>query len=215
MVGFTDVEGANDEVRFGVGRRWRPRGVPRGLLRLKHALYSRYLPVALGYVAGYVDGCTFVALFGLFVAQVTGSFVIVGAVLGGNKQDTLMKLLAIPAFVFGAVVATALSAISRHSGLRASPVLLGLETLLLGAMLATALSSRNIEKCRPAGRVERRPPRALRDGDAERLRAAAYRRRALHQCHDNEHRESGDRRDADRYGQVARQIPVARFGPDR
>ena len=41
----------------------------------------RTVPVVLGFTAGYVDGCTFVTLFGLFVAQVTGSFVIAGAIL--------------------------------------------------------------------------------------------------------------------------------------
>ena len=41
----------------------------------------RTVPSALSFVAGYVDGCTFLALFGLFVAQATGSFVIAGAQL--------------------------------------------------------------------------------------------------------------------------------------
>ena len=103
------------------------------------ARLRRLLPVALGYVAGYVDGCTFVALFGLFVAQVTGGFVAVGAVLGAGRDSTLLPLLAIPAFMLGAAVASALSAISRHRGLRASAILLGLESALLAAMAATAL----------------------------------------------------------------------------
>jgi uncharacterized membrane protein YoaK (UPF0700 family) len=103
------------------------------------ARLRRLLPVALGYVAGYVDGCTFVALFGLFVAQVTGSFVAVGIALTGWRPSALLKLFAVPAFILGAAVATALSTISRHRGLRASPILLGLEIALLAAMLATAL----------------------------------------------------------------------------
>ena len=102
------------------------------------ARLRRLLPVALGYVAGYVDGCTFVALFGLFVAQVTGSFVAVGG-LAARSPSALLTLLAIPAFVLGAAVASAISTISRHRGLRASPILLGLECVLLAAMLATAL----------------------------------------------------------------------------
>jgi uncharacterized membrane protein YoaK (UPF0700 family) len=97
------------------------------------------LPPALGYVAGYVDGCTFVALFGLFVAQVTGSFVAAGAFLGVGRQWKLIDLFAIPAFILGAAVASGLSTILRHRGLRASPVLLGLEGVLLAGMLATAL----------------------------------------------------------------------------
>jgi uncharacterized membrane protein YoaK (UPF0700 family) len=97
------------------------------------------LPVALGYVAGYVDGCTFVALFGLFVAQVTGSFVAVGVALTAGRASALLMLLAIPAFILGAAVASAVSTTRRHRGLRASPILLGLETVLLAAMLVTAL----------------------------------------------------------------------------
>lgn len=46
-----------------------PRSIPSGVLPL------------LSFVAGYVDGCTYLALFGLFVAQVTGSFVLTGAQL--------------------------------------------------------------------------------------------------------------------------------------
>jgi uncharacterized membrane protein YoaK (UPF0700 family) len=99
----------------------------------------RLLPVALGYVAGYVDGCTFVALFGLFVAQVTGGFVAVGAALAAGRNSALLMLLAIPAFVLGAAVASVISTIWRHRGLRASPILLGLESALLAAMAATAL----------------------------------------------------------------------------
>ena len=91
------------------------------------ARLRRLLPVALGYVAGYVDGCTFVALFGLFVAQVTGSFVVAGAILGVGRHSRLLDLFAIPAFILGAVVASALSTILRHRGLRAFPILLGLE----------------------------------------------------------------------------------------
>jgi uncharacterized membrane protein YoaK (UPF0700 family) len=50
------------------------------------------VPVVLGFAAGYVDGCTFVTLFGLFVAQVTGSFVTAGASLAG----LLLTLLIVP-----------------------------------------------------------------------------------------------------------------------
>ena len=34
------------------------------------------VPALLSFVAGYIDSCMFLALFGLFVAQVTGSFVL-------------------------------------------------------------------------------------------------------------------------------------------
>lgn len=99
----------------------------------------RTLPVMLGFAAGYVDGCTFVALFGLFVAQVTGSFVIAGAVLVVREHGTLVKVLAVPAFLFGVTVATAVVSVARHTGRRASPIVLGLESLLLAGLLATVL----------------------------------------------------------------------------
>jgi len=54
-----------------------------------------------------VDGCTFVALFGLFVVQVTGSFVIAGAVLVLREHGALIRVLAIPVFLLGAAAATA------------------------------------------------------------------------------------------------------------
>jgi len=37
------------------------------------------VPVLLSLVAGYLDSYTYLSLFGLFAAQVTGSFVIAGA----------------------------------------------------------------------------------------------------------------------------------------
>ena len=37
------------------------------------------MPVLLSFVAGYLDSYTYLSLFGLFAAQVTGSFVIAGA----------------------------------------------------------------------------------------------------------------------------------------
>jgi len=99
----------------------------------------RFVAVVLGFAAGYVDGCTFVALIGLFVAQVTGSFVIAGAMLVVHEPGTLMRVLAIPAFLLGAAAATAAVSVARHVGWRASPIVLGLESLMLAGLLATVL----------------------------------------------------------------------------
>ena len=98
----------------------------------------RTVPVMLGFAAGYVDGCTFVTLFGLFVAQVTGSFVIAGAILVVREYGALIKVLAIPVFLLGAL-ATALVSVARHAGWRASTFVLGLESLLLAGLLVTLL----------------------------------------------------------------------------
>ena len=47
----------------------------------------RLVPATLSFVAGYVDSYTFLALFGLFVAQVTGSFVIGATAVPGAGRD--------------------------------------------------------------------------------------------------------------------------------
>jgi len=39
----------------------------------------RAVPILLAAVAGFVDACTYLGLFGFFVAQVTGSYVLAGA----------------------------------------------------------------------------------------------------------------------------------------
>jgi uncharacterized membrane protein YoaK (UPF0700 family) len=63
-----------------------------------------FVPLLLSFVAGFVDVITFVALFGLYVAQVTGSFVTVGARLVGFGTGTLLFILAIPIFLFAAML---------------------------------------------------------------------------------------------------------------
>jgi uncharacterized membrane protein YoaK (UPF0700 family) len=54
------------------------------------------IPVVLSFVAGYVDSCTYLGLFGVFVAQVTGSFVLAGTQFVKSEPGALAKLLAIP-----------------------------------------------------------------------------------------------------------------------
>jgi uncharacterized membrane protein YoaK (UPF0700 family) len=99
---------------------------------------DRIVLALLGFAAGYVDGCTMVALFGLFVAQVTGSFVVVGTLLVLHEQGTLIKVLAIPVFLLGAAVATALTSLVG-GGRRAAVAVLGLEGALLIGLVVSAL----------------------------------------------------------------------------
>lgn len=60
------------------------------------------------FAAGVVDACTYLGLFGLFVAQVTGSFVIVGAQLVSLDPSAMIRTLAIPVFFFAGFFAALL-----------------------------------------------------------------------------------------------------------
>jgi len=62
----------------------------------------------LSAVAGYVDSCTYLGLFGVFVAQATGSFVIAGTLFVKSEPGALAKLLAIPCFFFAGMALTVL-----------------------------------------------------------------------------------------------------------
>jgi uncharacterized membrane protein YoaK (UPF0700 family) len=102
--------------------------------------FQRMLVFLLSFVAGYVDACTFLALFGLFVAQVTGSFVIAGTAPVVHQTGFLLKALAIPAFMVAAVAATVLVATTRTTGRTGWPWVLGLEAILLIAFLWLGLN---------------------------------------------------------------------------
>jgi uncharacterized membrane protein YoaK (UPF0700 family) len=98
--------------------------------------------IALAAVAGFVDACTFLGLFGFFVAQVTGSYVLLGdePVAG---WPGVVALVAVPVFFAGGVAAT-LAAIAGQAVLRRPlAAALALETLLLAgfaAMFAAPMS---------------------------------------------------------------------------
>jgi uncharacterized membrane protein YoaK (UPF0700 family) len=97
------------------------------------------MPMLLSFVAGYVDSYTYIALFGLFAAQVTGSFVIAGAEIVRHDAGVTGKLLAIVAFVVAAAITTALIALARDKGGVPLPWMLGLEAVLLAAFVAIIL----------------------------------------------------------------------------
>jgi uncharacterized membrane protein YoaK (UPF0700 family) len=99
----------------------------------------RSMPVLLSFVAGYVDSFTYLGLFGLFVAQVTGSFVIAGAEFVTSNSGIAGKLLAIVAFMVAAAATAALIALTRNAGHATLPWMLGLEALLLALFTATAV----------------------------------------------------------------------------
>jgi len=94
------------------------------------------MPVLLSFVAGYVDSYTYLGLFGLFAAQVTGSFVIAGAEFVTSDFGIAGKLLAIVAFLAAAAATAALIALTRNAGQATLPWMLGLEALLLALFAA-------------------------------------------------------------------------------
>jgi len=103
------------------------------------------MPMLLSFVAGYVDSYTYLALFGLFAAQVTGSFVIAGAELVTHDTGVVGKLLAIVAFLFAAAVTAALIGAMRQGRRATLPWMLALEAVLLGVFVAIILCGPKIK----------------------------------------------------------------------
>jgi uncharacterized membrane protein YoaK (UPF0700 family) len=96
-----------------------------------HDSLPRWVPALLSFVAGYVDSYTFLALFGLFVAQVTGSFVTAGAQFVVHDIGIAGKVIAILAFLVATALTAALIGLIRDRGRDAFSWMLALETLLL------------------------------------------------------------------------------------
>jgi uncharacterized membrane protein YoaK (UPF0700 family) len=94
-------------------------------------MLPHWVPALLALVAGYVDIYTFLALFGLFVAQVTGSFVTAGAELVTHDIGILGKVMAFVAFLVAAASTAGLIALARERHLAPLPWMLALETVWL------------------------------------------------------------------------------------
>jgi uncharacterized membrane protein YoaK (UPF0700 family) len=107
--------------------------------RQQHRPLPLAMPVLLSFVAGYVDSYTYLALFGLFAAQVTGSFVIAGSEFVSRDFGIAGKLLAIAAFLAAAAVTAVLIAFARERGRAALPSMLALEAVLLAVFTALML----------------------------------------------------------------------------
>ena len=104
-----------------------------------HQPLPQSMPMLLSFVAGYVDSYTYLALFGLFAAQVTGSFVIAGAELVTHDHGITGKLLAIISFVVAAAATAGLIAWARQRDCAALPWMLALEAVLLAMFVAIVL----------------------------------------------------------------------------
>src|SRR5580704_9233751 len=105
----------------------------------REAPLPKIVPMLLSFVAGYVDSYTYLALFGLFAAQVTGSFVIAGAEFITRDYGIAGKLLAIVAFVVATALTAALIIWVRKAGRAPLPWMLLLEAALLAIFTAMIL----------------------------------------------------------------------------
>jgi len=86
------------------------------VLRTAEPVSARTLLInacTLSCIAGFVDTCVFVGMFGLFTAHITGNLALIGAELVRHSGDVLAKLLALPVFV-AAIVLTVLATDSRR-----------------------------------------------------------------------------------------------------
>lgn len=102
---------------------------------------QRVVGSGLAFVAGFVDTCGFIALFGLFTAHVTGNFVVIGASLVEPRSGLVTKLLALPVFVV-AVAATHLLMIARTRGGKANGVFaLLLQAAVLAGFMGVGLAA--------------------------------------------------------------------------
>jgi uncharacterized membrane protein YoaK (UPF0700 family) len=99
--------------------------------------WIRWLPPVLSFVAGYVDTTSFVALFGLFTAHITGNFVVIGAALVHSGSGIIAKLLVLSVFVLTVAAVRLLTIGLRARKREVVRTLLSLEAaFLLSFMLA-------------------------------------------------------------------------------
>ena len=99
------------------------------------------VPALLAFVAGYVDSCTFLAFTGLFVAQMTGSFVVAGSELVAKNDGFLIKVLAIPVFFAAGVLTTVIVRALGSDSRRALVATLVFEAVLLAGLACVDVSS--------------------------------------------------------------------------
>jgi uncharacterized membrane protein YoaK (UPF0700 family) len=99
------------------------------------------IAVLLAFTAGYVDTISFVGLFGLFTAHVTGNFVVMGATIAHPHPGLVGKLLALPTFIFSVALTTLFARRRRRAGRDPTPAVLIAQALLLAAFMAVALAS--------------------------------------------------------------------------
>ncbi len=91
------------------------------------------------FVAGYVDTCGFIALFGLFTAHVTGNLVLIGAAIVEHRGGLWGKLIALPVFILAVAASRWLNLALESRGKNSAVPLLGIQILFLAGFLGVGL----------------------------------------------------------------------------
>ncbi|GAB2590722.1 YoaK family protein [Spirosoma areae] len=93
---------------------------------------ERQTTFALAFVTGFVDTVGFITLSGLFIAQITGNLVLVGAsFIKADDANNINRLLMIPVYLLGSSLATLLGLLLQKASKAVFPKLLLVEAGLL------------------------------------------------------------------------------------
>src|SRR5262249_53118459 len=88
--------------------------------------------------AGMADSAGFILLDGLFIAHVTGNFVLIGAAIARGTTGIVSKILTLPAFFLGVIAArVGDQALKLHSEADQLQVLLAAEAVVLLLVLTS------------------------------------------------------------------------------
>jgi uncharacterized membrane protein YoaK (UPF0700 family) len=93
----------------------------------------------LAFVSGFVDTLSFVGLFGLFAAHITGNFVIMASSIAEFRHGLWIKLLAVPVFILFAVLTRIFIIRRERNELQATAHVLGVQAVLLGIFMVVAV----------------------------------------------------------------------------
>lgn len=95
----------------------------------------------LAFVSGFVDTLSFVGLFGLFAAHVTGNFVMIATSIAEFRLGLWIKLLAVPVFIVAAIVTRFFIIRRERHALEAATHVMGVQAVLLTVFMVVAIMS--------------------------------------------------------------------------
>jgi uncharacterized membrane protein YoaK (UPF0700 family) len=97
--------------------------------------------VLLAYTSGFVDTLSFIALFGLFAAHITGNFVLIATSIVEFRHGLWMKLLAVPTFFLAAICTRSYIIQRERHGHDAAAHILVAQAVLLGVFMVMGTES--------------------------------------------------------------------------